>query len=592
MNSDEKLRLLRAQMQAEGVDGYVVTGADPHHSEYTAARWETRRWITGFTGSAGIAAVTRSAAALWVDPRYHLQAGKELAGTSWTLFPVSLPGENLVISWLAEQLEPGDTLGCNAWETSAASWEIYREGLNPRGIRTRLTGDLLDLVWQGRPPLPREPVTEVPAAYTGCTRTEKLDRVRSRMDEAGADWFILSSLDDIAWLLNLRGNDVPYNRLFLAYLFAGRERMVLAAGVKGAVKELLLHEEIEVVPYEDAPGRLEQLLSEEPGTVLFDERTTSMGIAGRIGEKNPVIKAADMTASWKAKKNSAELQGMQEAHLQDGAAMTAFLCWLEHSWKEGTWDEWSLGQKLFEFRREREGFIHESFSPIFGFRENGAVVHYSAKQGHAALIDRRGLMIIDSGGQYLGGTTDITRTVLFGDAKPEEIRDYTLVLKGHIKLASQLFPEGTRGMQLDTLARMFLWDAGKQYGHGTGHGVGHMLCVHEGPVSISPKLVDVPVEAGMVCSDEPGIYYEGKYGIRIENLLYAEGAGDWGFGPFLRWQPLTLCPYERRLIDPSLLSGEEKACIDSYHRRVYEALADHITKEEARWLKEKTRPVQ
>lgn len=592
MEIKQRLNALRNLMRTWGIDGYIIEGTDPHHSEYPALRWETRAWITGFTGSAGIAVITLDGAHLWVDPRYHLQAEQEVSGTGIILHKVTHPGPGEVIPVLISILKKGRTLGLSKEEITLADWRTYTAELKDYGISCILTDDLCEGVWEERPPVPAGKAFEVPISYAGTDRQEKLKHLRKHMQDLDASWYVVSSLDDIAWVLNIRGSDVEYNPLCLSYLFIGTDKAVLCAD-KGKFSDELVHalHPVEITPYEQAAETLSQLLHGDPGKVLLDPRRTAMLLAQRIEEASASVERPDITSFMKARKNQVELKGMQEVHVQDGAALASFLFWLENHWQDGTWNEVSLGKKLLSFREKQKGFYQESFSPIIGYLSHGAVIHYRAQEPEAFTIDRRGLMIIDSGGQYFGGTTDITRTVLFGEPEEQEIHDYTLVLKGHLKLSRTPFPEGTRGFQLDTLARMFLWEEGMHYGHGTGHGIGHMLCVHEGPGSISTKPLDVPIEEGMVLSNEPGLYREGRYGIRIENLIFAVQGEDKGFGRFLKWETLTLCPYEQNLIDCSLLTPQEIRQVDEYHNRVYRELSPHLNEEETAWLYEKTRPL-
>ena len=589
MNVAQRIAQLRTVMASRGIDAYLIEGTDSHASEYPPARWEGRKWISGFTGSAGWFALTARHSALWVDGRYHLQAEQETGDSEIELQKVALPGPDEIIPWLVSRLEPGSVVGCNRREITHAQWELYASRLEDAGLQAVLTNDLLDEIWTDRPDIPAEPVREVPLSYTGRSRGAKIHDIREYMQQQGASWYVLSSLDDIAWVLNLRGGDVMYNPLFLSFLIIGPDSMILcvdADKLPDGFADAL--EGLEITKY----SMVEEVIRKRcSGRILFDPERTCAGVAEAASSLGRTVLRPDITSRMKARKNPAELAGIEEAHIQDGCAMVNMLYWLDTSWNHEHITELTVAEKLREFRGAQHSFLQESFSPIVGFRSNGAVIHYHVDESTALPINQPGLLIIDSGGQYLGGTTDITRTAVLGEPDSQQRTDYTLVLKGHLALAASRFPEGTRGIQLDTIARRYLWERGMQYFHGTGHGIGHMLCVHEGPGSISPKMIDIPLEQGMVFSNEPGIYRPGQYGIRIENLMYVRPWGDEGFGQFYRWETVTLCPYERKLIDRSLLTREETMQVNEYHQRVFRELSPSLGKDEAAWLRAQTLPL-
>ncbi len=591
MHIRDKLDLLRAVMETAGVDAYLIFGTDPHQSEYPAAYWKTREWISGFSGSAGTVVITRDQACLWVDFRYYLQAEQEVENSGYTLFKQGCPDVQEPLPWLKGTLKRGNVLGFCKAEVSLDQFRKFTAELGEKDIACTAVNDLLDGIWKDRPPLPCNEIYEIPLSYVGVSREDKLELIRRRMREHEARWHILSTLDDIAWVLNVRGRDIPYNPLALSHLFVGLEETCLCIDERKLPDSTCFDDSITVVPYEDAASYLAGILEHSPGRVLLDSRRTSMFLAEQIPESCPTTDEPNVTTLAKAKKHDRELAGMEAVHLQDGAALVSFLCWLDREGTSCGLTEVTAAEKLLEYRMQREGFIQESFKGIFGFRDHGAVVHYSAAESTAYTLEGRGLMIIDTGGQYWGGTTDVTRTIVFGEPTEEEIRNYTLVLKGHLQLAATPFPAGTRGIQLEALAKSFLWQERKNYGHGTGHGIGHMLCVHEGPASISARFIDVPIESGMIFSDEPGLYIPGAYGIRIENLIAAEPAGDGGFGDFLKWKVLTKCPYERNLINVSLLSASERRYVDGYHQGVLEELTPLLTEDQQEWLQEKTAPL-
>ncbi|HDQ14761.1 MAG TPA: aminopeptidase P family protein [Sediminispirochaeta sp.] len=587
----ERIDALRAEMRAEGVAAYLIFGTDPHMSEYVSPRWRGREWISGFSGSAGTVAVGLEAAGLWTDSRYHLQATDQLQGSGIDLFKEGLPGTVSLIDWLAKQLSPGSVVTAAAESIAVSRERALKAQLSRHGIVFRVGEDLLDRVWSDRPPVERQDVFQHDVRYAGVSRQEKLEQVRKSLWQEHCDYLFLSSLADIAWLFNLRGSDIPYNPLFLSYALVGREEAVLLldpSKLSSELRSLLEEEGVEVVEYDRVKEVLEKKLA-RADRVRVNPETCNAELGALISSLCGTLEKTDVTTELKAVKNETEVAGFRRAMVKDGVAMTGFIHWLRHGWEDGVeLDEYSVGQALERFRSRQDGFMGQSFQPIVGFRENGAVIHYSAVEGRSARIDGPGLLLVDSGGHYLDGTTDITRTIALGEPSPEQREDYTTVLKGHIALARTRFPEGSRGFQLDTLARAPLWERGMQYGHGTGHGVGFFLNVHEGPQSISTRLVDVDIRPGMVCSNEPGLYREGRYGIRIENLILAEELFSTPFGRFFGFETLSLCPLERRLIDPALMSAHELEWVNSYHRRVFGELSPHLGQELRAWLEKAT----
>lgn len=592
----ERVTALRALMKTRGLSAYIIPGTDAHQSEYVCDRWKTRAWISGFTGSAGTVVVTEKSAGLWTDSRYYLQAERQLQGTGISLFRFGLPGVPDYPGWLAQELPEKSVVGMAADEVTIAQTQSFTEEFSGRQISFAATEDLLDIIWEDRPAVPKGPLRELTVEQTGMSRSDKIDMVLETARRKGADSVLIASLDDIAWLMNLRGSDIAYNPLFLAYVCITEEGTTLFCDQdREHSQEIFSHleEDLNIAPYMAVRTELPRLL-ENSRKVFLSPDKVSMGLKNLIPEHVGMIKGMDITTEMKAVKNPAELDGMKRVHRSDGAALVSFFFWLEKRWRtdENPLDECSFAQVLLEYRAANPEFLGESFAPIAGFRDHGAVVHYSATAESAYRITGDGLMILDTGGQYDGGTTDITRTLLFGKPTAEQKRDYTIVLKAHLALARQQFPEGTCGYQLDTVARMELWKEGLTYGHGTGHGVGHMLNVHEGPQNISPKPVMVPLLPGMVVSNEPGLYRTGKYGIRIENLVTVVELGEQDFGMFYGFEDLTLCPYERRLIDVSLLTEQERLQVDAYHERVCRELQELLSEEVLEWLKEKTMPLR
>ncbi len=585
----KRIENLRSVMAERNINAYIINGSDPHRSEYPPPRWMTRSWLTGFTGSAGTVVVTMDKAGVWTDSRYFLQAAEELGGSDVELFKMGLPGVPDFMEWLRLNLTKAQVVGSNAFTTTMEEKSKIQESLEGTGIMYRPCEDLLDLIWEERPSLPDAEIFQLDLKYSGRDRKDKIGEIREVMKRDKADWYLISSLSDIAWVLNLRGDDIPYNPLFLAFLLISREEVVLFTGIKKVsadLKTILKISGIRIEPYEFISDFIRKL---NPSSVLISPEATSIGLSSVFEKRWSIIKKPDVTTEMKAVKNEVELSGIRNAMIKDGIALVKFLKWLEYRWQTEKLDEVSIAEKLTEFRSMQDGFMGPSFETISGFNDHGAIVHYSADKETAYLLDKAGILLLDSGGQYLDGTTDITRVIVFGDAADNDARrDYTLVLKGHIDLAGVQFPAGTNGIQLDTLARYNLWMEGKNYLHGTGHGVGHFLTVHEGPQSISPRQPSSVIKPGMIISNEPGFYREGKYGIRIENLVTVIQSKTTESGEFLKFETLTLCPYERELIDTSLLTGEQLKWINEYHKRVYTLLSPRLDNEEKDWLRKKT----
>ncbi len=593
MTVKNKIESLRRQMSYHQFDAFIISGSDPHQSENTPDRWKIRQWLTGFTGSAGTVVVTHDRAGLWTDFRYYIQAAKQLESSGIELLHADEPGVQTPAEWLSGELKPGSRTAVEGKEISAELFRQLARDLSNWGIDLVSSEGLIDEIWQERPDIPDFPVREVPEAVCGMAREKKLELIRQELFQRHrAEYLLLSSLDDIAWTLNLRGADVPYSPVFTAYLLIGLQTAILFCS-KGKIPEALerkLTETIEIAPYDTFYSEIPACILPSSRVVLSPEKT-SIALYQRIAEHTGITEAVNLTTYLKSLKNPVELEGMRRVHRYDGAAMVSFLHWFETRKDGSELSEMSIAEKLRSFRGKQESFIGESFSPIAAFAENGALCHYSAKKEQNAVITGSGLLVLDSGGQYLGGTTDITRTLLAGEPTQQQREEYTLVLKGHLALVRQQFPEGTRGYQLDVLARKPLWDLGIDYGHGTGHGVGFMLNVHEGPQSISKRPVDAVLMPGMIISNEPGIYREGRFGIRIENLLAVRNTEKTEFGQFMGFEDLTRCPYERQLIDPNLLNDDEKKQINQYHALVYTELESLLNEEECTWLKQKTLPL-
>ncbi len=580
-------------MEEHGIDAYLVPGTDPHQSEYPPEHFHCRHWLSGFYGSAGTLLVTQEEAGLWTDSRYFLEAEERLSGTPITLFKMETTGVLDYPEWLAETLQTGQVVSFDARLVSVATFEALSEQLEVRGVEVLPGPDLLESIWEDRPPLPAAPIYLHEEQYAGESAENKIERLRGELAEKGAEATLITALDEIAWLLNLRGSDVAYNPIFLAYLLVESaevrifvDESKLAPQAKSRLESL----GVARAPYDEVEIALKAL--PEGRTLLYDGKRLNTALYGALPEGQPKVEASSPVATMKARKNDTQLRGIREAMRRDGAALVSFFLWLEEELAAGrSPTEREAGEALRELRATRELFVSEAFNTIAGYGPNGAIVHYAPPAEGSARIGNDNLLLLDSGGQYIDGTTDITRTTSFGIPTEQQRLDYTLVLKGHLAVATTPFPKGTTGHQLDTLARQFLWKELANYGHGTGHGVGHFLNVHEGPQRISQKPQGVPLEEGMVISNEPGVYRNGEYGIRIENLVVVRDAGSRGFEEFHHFETVTLFPYERKLIDVELLSEEEVRWIDGYHQRVYQELAPLVDEKGRTWLEAKTAPL-
>lgn len=589
----QRLEAFRHALTQTGCQAGLVLTSDPHLSEYLPGYWQVREWLSGFTGSAGNLLVTQQEAALWADSRYWEQAEAQLAGTGITLMRLGggAPG---MADWLAEQGSTG-CLAVDGRTLSLTFWRRMESDLAARGWRLQVDFDGVSRAWEQRPALPVSQVVEHDLAWAIESREEKLDRVRAAMRKQGADWHLLSTLDDIAWLFNLRGSDVDYNPVFLAHALIGAEGQaqlfVDASRLAGGVAEHLRSAGVQLQAYDSITHALEGLQGQG---LLLDPSSVVVDLARRVPETLPTIEAPNPSRLFKACKLPAQQDHIRRAMEQDGAALCEFFAWFERELAAGAaLTELTVDEVLTAARARRPDFVSLSFPTIAGFNANGAMPHYRALPQAYADIEGNGLLLIDSGAQYLGGTTDITRVVPIGQLSAEQRRDFTLVLKGMIGLSRARFPKGVSGQALDVLARAPLWEQGLDYGHGTGHGVGYFLNVHEGPQSISWRApAPVPLEAGMVTSNEPGLYRPGQWGIRIENLVLSVPAEETEFGDFLAFETLTLCPIDTRCIDIGLLREDEVRWLDAYHAEVRQRLAPllqtALQAEALAWLERRT----
>ena len=582
----ERLKALRNEMQRLGIDAWIVSGSDPHQNEYLAPRWGIRAWISGFTGSAGIVVITMKEAGLWTDSRYFIQAEEQLDGTGINLHKMGMPGVLHPYKWIKSNLNDGSVIGFDGESLTYSSFLDMKKTVAGKDFTYKFEEDIIDNIWNDRPEIPTESCFELTDSQTGESIESKIERIRMKMAEKGAEYHVVTTLDDIAWLTNLRGDDIKYNPVFFSYLMFTPEKVILFINrdiVSAEIRSKLEKAGIVINDYMEFASAVSDI--PENANVLIHSAKVSVKHYGLV--KGNIISGMNISTELKARKNDTELEGMRKAHIKDGAAVVKFLYWLSRN-KDKGFTEYELGVKINEFRAEQEGYFSPSFSPIVGYNANGAIIHYSAKEEECAVVKPEGSVLIDTGGQYFDGTTDITRTIALGKVSDKLKRDYTNVLKGHLKLSSAVFPDNVPSIMLDTFAHEFLWETQNDYRHGTGHGVGHFLCVHEGPCSISVRSDKVYLKPGMVLSNEPGCYIEGEYGIRIENLIAVKDVSEVKERPYYTFETLTVVPYDKNLIDESLLSVKETEQINEYHKYICEVLAPFMSEAELDFLKDMT----
>lgn len=581
-----RLEALRAEMLQCNIDAFIIPGTDPHQSEYYAEHWGCRTWISGFNGSAGTAVVAKEMAGLWTDSRYFLQAAEQLANSGFELFKDGLPETPSYIDWLVSILPAGSTIAIDGTLFSTIAVENMIAHFKKFHINVVTNFMPFDKIWQERPSLPNTPFFAHDLEYSGENPTSKITRVMEAIEKSGADALLLSALDDIAWLFNIRGKDVNFNPMTYAYAYIDNDRRILFVGNEKLNEENKTHLRaigVEQMPYESVFDFVATLHNK---TVSVNPAKLNYTLYNRLS--TDVVREEGPIALFKAMKNEVQIAGIRQAMVRDGVALVRFVRWLDTNIDSGKATELSAAQQLRAFRAEQNLFVDESFGTICGYNEHGAIVHYSATPESDVKIRRKGFLLVDSGAQYLDGTTDITRTIALGTLTPQQKRDFTLVLKGHIALARCQFPEGTRGAQLDAIARLPLWQDGLTFLHGTGHGVGHFLNVHEGPQSIRLQENPTPLMPGMITSNEPGLYRAGEYGIRHENLILTVPACETEFGRFYQFETLTLFPFDKRALDMTILQPHEIAWLNDYHRMVYDKLKSSLTMEECEWLREAT----
>ncbi len=590
-DSVQNLSVLRNSMKENNIDAYIIPNSDPHLGENIPDFWCINRWLTGFTGSASTVVVTQSFAGLWTDSRYFVQAEKQLAASGFELMKIVPPDKMEALEWLTENLKSGEKIGLDGRIFSIGRLRKLEKMVSEKNILIDTECDLISELWIDRPVVTGTQAFDHHVSFCGKERSVKFAEVREEMRRMNVDYHLITSADDIMWLLNIRGNDLKYCPLLLSFVIIDDTQILLFTDENKIPFKLAREFDnlgIVLLPYEETAGMLSTLHS--GSSLLLTPSTTSAELYNSIPKEVKVKEDIGIPGRLKAVKNKGEIDSIGRVMIKDGVALTRFFFWIEHNLDSVPMSELSLSEKLTHFRSEQENYLSASFSSIVAYKEHGALPHYSATSETDSVIGSDGILLVDSGGQYLDGTTDITRTIVFGRPTERQKKDFTLVLKGTISLALAKFPTGTKGSQLDILARKALWEQGLNFGHGTGHGVGFCLNVHEGPQTISPAANDAKIfiEAGMLISDEPAIYREGEYGIRIENLILCYEDEETEFGKFLRFDTVSLCFIDKNLIDFSLLDKRETEWLNSYHSEVYEKLSPFLTIEENKWLKEKT----
>lgn len=587
----ERIHALRMTFRPNNIKAFIIPSTDPHLSEYVAPYWMSREWISGFTGSAGTAVILMDKAGLWTDSRYFLQAEKELEGSGITLYKEMLPETPSITKFLCQNLKPGESVSIDGKMFSVQQVEQMKEDLAPYQLQVNLFGDPLKNIWKDRPSMPDAPAFIYDVKYAGKSCGEKVAAIRTELKKKGIFALFLSSLDEIAWTLNLRGSDVHCNPVIVSYLLVTQDEVVYFISpekITQEVNEYLQEQQVSLRKYDEAESFLNSFTGEN---ILIDPKKTNYAIYSAINPACKVVRGESPVTLLKAIRNEQEIAGIHHAMQRDGVALVKFLKWLEASVLSGKETELSVDRKLHEFRAAQPLYMGESFDTIAGYKEHGAIVHYSATEESDVTLQSKGFLLLDSGAQYLDGTTDITRTIALGELTEEEKTDYTLILKGHIALAMAKFPAGTRGAQLDVLARMPIWSHGMNFLHGTGHGVGHFLSVHEGPQSIRMNENPIVLQPGMVTSNEPGVYKTGSHGIRTENLTLVCKDKEGMFGEYFKFETITLCPICKKGIIKEMLTAEEVKWFNDYHQTVYKKLSPSLNEEEKKWLLEATKAI-
>lgn len=588
---NKRLKEIRTLMANRGINAYLVTTSDPHQSEYLADFYKTREFISGFTGSAGTVVITKDEAILWTDGRYFIQAAYELSGTGFELYKMGVPGFPTVTEFLLEKVPVGGKIGFNG---NTISFKLYRELLDALDQRMLISNlDFIADMWKDRPSIPKDKAFVHELKYTGTSARQRIDKLRDEMYKVDADYNLIAALDDIAYLFCIRGNDVAYNPVVFSYALVSKEKAFLYINedkLTEEVKEHLETNDIIVKSYDEIYDHLKEI----PGksNLIFDPKTVNLAVINSINSNVRLVKTDSIIAKQKAVKNSTELEHMRNAFIKDGVAMVKFLNWVETGTPTGTVNEVLAAEKLNTYRSQQNDFVEPSFSTISAYGKNAAMPHYSPNEQNPVILEAKGLYLVDSGGQYFDGTTDITRTIALGELTEDEKYHYTLTLKSHISLSDAYFKTGTTGYYLDAFARLPMLKHKIDFAHGTGHGIGYFLNVHEGPQSISTRFLDVKMEEGMVVSVEPGVYINDSHGIRIENLVVVEKVEKNEFGDFLGFEILTICPIDTRPVITELLTDEELKWLNDYNKRTYDLLEEHLTGSDLAYLKKATEEVK
>ena len=597
LTTQEKLQMLRQRMLDQEIDAFIVMSADPHMSEYLPEYWKARQWISGFNGSVGTVIITQSFAGLWADGRYWVQAEQQLEGTGIGLQKLTSEESSTHLAWLEQNLPANAVIAVNGHTLSSQQFIALKQIANQHHFNIEIHQDLIDAIWTDRPALPAEPIYLMADGLNALSRQEKLQTLREILHSKNIDGHFVSALDDIAWILNTRGQDVEYNPVFLSHFYLDAQQAILfidANKVDAAVQQQLKVDGIQIRPYEETTTFLSTISAT---SILLDPAKVSILHEQAITSTTQVVHDINPSTLLKSRKHASEIAHIRHAMKKDGVALCHFFYWLETALNnKETISELTIDEKITDFRAQQEGFIGPSFATIAGFNEHGALPHYRATPEHYSFIEGDGLLLIDSGGQYVDGTTDITRVIPVGTPTSQQKQDYTLVLKSHIALAKAIYPEGLAAPLLDAITRQNFWQKGLDYRHGTGHGVGFALNVHEGPQVLSyyaPIHAYSKLREGMITSNEPGLYHEGQYGIRIENLVANRIHAGFNktYGDFLGFETLTLCPIHLDCVLPEQLDAEEKSWLNTYHQTVRETLAPHLQGEVLNWLNHSTRPI-
>jgi len=591
MEIKERINCLQKLMKENDIQAYIIPTDDFHSSEYVGDYFKCREYMSGFTGSAGTLVVLEESAYLWTDGRYFLQADKQLEKTGIVLMKSGQSDVPIIEEFLKRELKEGDTIGFDGRTISKNFADKLLERIKEKNIKINGTVDLVNIIWKNRPEISKEQVWQLDIKYAGISRKEKMKKVREKMEEAGADVFIDAALDEIAWLLNLRGNDIAYTPVFLSYMIIREDRAILCIHrevISEKIEDELKEDGIAIAEYEEIYKLADEISDKEK--VLYDSGSINYNLYNSINKNATIINRESPIALMKAMKNPVEVENIKKAHIKDGVAMCKFIYWLKKNVPLGNVSEISAAEKLVEFRAQMDGFLDQSFAPIFGYGEHGAIIHYSATEETNVVMEDKGLCLIDTGAHYYDGTTDVTRTVVLGELTKEEKEAFTIVLKGNLNLANTTFVYGTTGANIDCVARRPLWEKGMDFNHGTGHGVGYILGVHEGPQNISKNSKSkTKLEDGMIVSDEPGFYKEGKFGIRHENLLLCKKETKNKYGQFMVFDVLTMVPFDSDGIDLSLMNEDEVDYLNNYHKKVYENISPYLNEEEKKWLKNSTK---